>query len=98
MAKTISDYIINRKSGIKVCKICQAVIENEEEHMRLRHPKYLKYLSDREKKEDRFMCCYCGLWVKNWKEHMQKSHPDIIKNVSRRVKPKKEKEELEFQF
>jgi hypothetical protein len=98
MAKTISDFIVNRQDGLKLCKICQTIIENEEEHMKRRHPKYLQYLEKKEENEEKYMCCYCGLWVNNWREHVTKNHPEIIADAAKRVKPQPKEEEFEFSF
>ncbi|MEA2071530.1 MAG: hypothetical protein U9O98_09600 [Asgard group archaeon] len=99
MSKTIDDLIVHRQDGLKLCKICQTIVEDEVEHMRLRHPKYIKYLENKEqKKDDLYMCCYCGRWVKDWKKHVREEHPEIIKDAARRAKPEPEEEELEFDF
>ncbi|TFF90647.1 MAG: hypothetical protein EU548_01910 [Promethearchaeota archaeon] len=98
MAKNMNDFIVNRKDGIKICKICQSIIEDEVDHMKRRHPKYLQYIVKKEEKEERYMCCYCGLWVKNWREHVKDQHPEIIADAARRVKPEPEEEEFEFTF
>jgi len=98
MVKNINDYIVRRKDGLKICKICQSIIEDEEDHMKRRHPKYMKYLEKREEKEEKYMCCYCGLWVRNWRAHVRDQHPEIIADAARRVKPEPEEEEFEFSF
>jgi hypothetical protein len=98
MAKSISDYVVKRKDGLKVCKKCQQIIEDEEDHMRRRHPELLKYMEKKEEKEDLWMCCHCGLYVKNWQEHIREQHPEIIEQASKRVKQEPEEEEFEFDF
>ncbi len=98
MVKNINDFIVRRKDGLKICKICQSIIENPEEHMKRRHPKYIEYIVKKEAKEEKYMCCYCGLWVKNWREHIKNQHPEIIANASKRTKPEPKEEEFEFTF
>ena len=94
----MNDFIVNRKDGLKICKICQSIIEEPEEHMKRRHPKYLQYIEKKEEKEEKYMCCYCGLWVLDWRKHVKEQHPEIIADASRRVKPEPEEEKFEFTF
>lgn len=98
LTKNLNDFIVRRKDGLKICKICQSIIEDEHDHMMRRHSKYMQYIEKKEEKEEKYMCCYCGLWVKNWRLHVKDQHPEIIADASRRVKPEPEEEEFEFSF
>ena len=98
MPKNIKDFIVNRKDGLKICKICQQIIEEEEDHMKRRHPKYLKYLEKKEENEEKYHCCYCGLWVVNWRQHVRDQHPEVIEAAAKRVKPEPTEEEFIFEF
>lgn len=98
MTKNISDFIVRRKDGLIICKICQQIIEEAEDHMKRRHPKYLKYLEKKEENEEKYHCCYCGIYVKDWKAHVREKHPEIIAAAAKRVKPEPKEEEFIFEF
>ena len=95
MDNKFNDFIIRRRDGQKICKICQRVIEDVKEHMELRHSEYMKYFEKKEEKKNLYYCCYCGLWVKTWQKHMKEKHQDVIASVTRKKKPKP-KEELKI--
>ncbi|MBD3192663.1 MAG: hypothetical protein GF308_18625 [Candidatus Heimdallarchaeota archaeon] len=69
------------------------MVEDEEDHMKRKHPKYYEYIQKREKKETLSICGYCGTSVKNWRKHVQECHPELIANYTRKKKPKKKEEE-----
>jgi hypothetical protein len=88
-----STIIQNKRQGLKFCKICQCIVEDEEEHMKRKHPKYADYIEKREQKELLSICGYCGSMVKNWREHVQQHHPELIANYTRKKKQKEEEEQ-----
>ena len=85
-----SSIIQNKRQGLKFCKICQCLVDDVEEHMRRKHPKYAEYLAKREEKEALSICGYCGRMIKNWREHVQESHPELIAAYARKKKQKDE--------
>jgi len=87
-----SSIIQNKRQGLKFCKICQCLVDDVEEHMRRKHPKYAEYLKKREEKEALSICGYCGIMVKNWREHVQFHHPELISAYTRKKKPQVEEE------
>ncbi|MHA1629371.1 MAG: hypothetical protein ACTSXO_01310 [Candidatus Heimdallarchaeota archaeon] len=72
------------------------MVEDVEEHMKRKHPKYAEYLHKREEKEALSICGYCGRMIKDWRKHVQESHPELIATYARKKKPKQEEEEEDF--
>lgn len=91
-----SSIIQNKRQGLKFCKICQCLVDDVDEHMNRKHPKYAEYLQKREEKETLSICGYCGRMIKNWRAHVQESHPELIAAYARKKKPKEEDKEEDF--
>lgn len=91
-----STIIQNKRQGLKFCKICQCLVDDVEEHMKRKHPKYAEYLAKREEKEALSICGYCGRMIKDWRAHVQENHPELIAAYARKKKPQKDEEEEDY--
>lgn len=87
-----SAIIQNKRQGLKFCKICQCLVDDVDDHMKRKHPKYAEYLAKKEEKEALSICGYCGCMIKNWREHVEECHTELIAAYARKKKPQSDDE------